>query len=241
LRLRAADAKERQLWVNRVRAVAEYQTEQATESVQSTSSPPAQLPSLLPVKERSSSALNGSASDQIPRTLVRPPSTPSYSKSGKSSESSSRRPEKRSESSSPFPAIEPNSACTSPVFLDPLVQLHELFRMLEQEGMNLSNDIDNLYTSPALTFAHRNPEVTEVYRFTVCVIGRADTVNDDISSLVVEIDGKVLACSSEDFVQSIVVLYFKVVLPTFILERRSLLEMFADYMAHPHLFIGQVS
>lgn len=29
----------------------------------------------------------------------------------------------------------------------------------------------------------------------------------------------------------------KVVLPTFILERRSLLEMYADYFAHPDLFI----
>lgn len=28
----------------------------------------------------------------------------------------------------------------------------------------------------------------------------------------------------------------KVVLPTFILERRSLLEMYADYFAHPDLF-----
>lgn len=30
----------------------------------------------------------------------------------------------------------------------------------------------------------------------------------------------------------------KVVLPTFILERRSLLEMYADYFAHPDLFIS---
>lgn len=29
----------------------------------------------------------------------------------------------------------------------------------------------------------------------------------------------------------------KVVLPTFILEKRSLLEMFADCMAHPDLFL----
>jgi len=30
----------------------------------------------------------------------------------------------------------------------------------------------------------------------------------------------------------------KVALPTFILERRSLLEMYADYFAHPDLFVG---
>lgn len=30
----------------------------------------------------------------------------------------------------------------------------------------------------------------------------------------------------------------KVVLPTFILERRSLLEMYADFFAHPDLFIS---
>ncbi|KAK2161827.1 hypothetical protein NP493_1555g00006 [Ridgeia piscesae] len=30
----------------------------------------------------------------------------------------------------------------------------------------------------------------------------------------------------------------KIVLPTFILERRSLLEMFADFLAHPDLFVG---
>lgn len=30
----------------------------------------------------------------------------------------------------------------------------------------------------------------------------------------------------------------KVVLPTFILERRSLLEMYADYFAHPDLFVN---
>lgn len=32
----------------------------------------------------------------------------------------------------------------------------------------------------------------------------------------------------------------KVVLPTFILERRSLLEMYADYFAHPDLFLKYV-
>lgn len=32
----------------------------------------------------------------------------------------------------------------------------------------------------------------------------------------------------------------KVVLPTFILERRSLLEMYADYFAHPDLFLKWV-
>ncbi|XP_013405008.1 oxysterol-binding protein-related protein 9 isoform X7 [Lingula anatina] len=32
----------------------------------------------------------------------------------------------------------------------------------------------------------------------------------------------------------------KIVLPTFILERRSLLEMFADFFAHPDLFVGIV-
>jgi hypothetical protein len=30
----------------------------------------------------------------------------------------------------------------------------------------------------------------------------------------------------------------KVVLPTFILERRSLLEMYADFFAHPDMFVG---
>ena len=30
----------------------------------------------------------------------------------------------------------------------------------------------------------------------------------------------------------------KVVLPTFILERRSLLEMYADYFAHPDIFVS---
>ncbi|KAL7062313.1 hypothetical protein AAHC03_0926 [Spirometra sp. Aus1] len=325
LRLRAADAKERQLWVNRVRAVAEYQTEQATESVQPTFSPPAQLPSLLPVKERSSSALNGTASDQVPRTLVRPPSTPSYSKSGKSSESSSRRPEKRSETSSPFPAVEQGSASTSPVFLDPCVQLHELFRMLEQEGTNLSNDIDNLYASPALTFAHRNPEVTEVYRNLLILKATSQAAIKSLRKCLTSIQSSGLnvaatdnssnsllhslgshastgstraqsvSCSNLsrssklettsqgapppiinmtatpflvdpddeepvpvfDYEQELgsvesqktVILHIlsqlkqgrdltKVVLPTFILERRSLLEMFADYMAHPQLFIG---
>ncbi len=32
----------------------------------------------------------------------------------------------------------------------------------------------------------------------------------------------------------------KVVLPTFILEKRSLLEMFADCMCHPDIFIRRV-
>lgn len=32
----------------------------------------------------------------------------------------------------------------------------------------------------------------------------------------------------------------KVVLPTFILERRSLLEMYADFFAHPDLFCKSV-
>jgi hypothetical protein len=29
----------------------------------------------------------------------------------------------------------------------------------------------------------------------------------------------------------------KIVLPTFILERRSLLEMYADFFAHPDIFV----
>ena len=29
----------------------------------------------------------------------------------------------------------------------------------------------------------------------------------------------------------------KIVLPTFILEKRSLLEMYADFLAHPDLFV----
>lgn len=33
----------------------------------------------------------------------------------------------------------------------------------------------------------------------------------------------------------------KVVLPTFILERRSLLEMYADYFAHPDMFVKCVT
>lgn len=33
----------------------------------------------------------------------------------------------------------------------------------------------------------------------------------------------------------------KVVLPTFILERRSLLEMYADFFAHPDFFCKSVS
>lgn len=33
----------------------------------------------------------------------------------------------------------------------------------------------------------------------------------------------------------------KIVLPTFILERRSLLEMFADFFAHPDLFVRYVN
>lgn len=32
----------------------------------------------------------------------------------------------------------------------------------------------------------------------------------------------------------------KVALPTFILEKRSLLEMYADYLAHPDLFLKYV-
>ena len=34
-----------------------------------------------------------------------------------------------------------------------------------------------------------------------------------------------------------IILLFQVVLPTFILERRSLLELFADCMAHPDVFL----
>ncbi len=33
----------------------------------------------------------------------------------------------------------------------------------------------------------------------------------------------------------------KIVLPTFILEKRSLLEMYADFLAHPDLFVGWVN
>nr|VZI46803.1 unnamed protein product [Spirometra erinaceieuropaei] len=293
LRLRAADAKERQLWVNRVRAVAEYQTEQATESVQPTFSPPAQLPSLLPVKERSSSALNGTASDQVPRTFVRPPSTPSYSKSGKSSEK--------------YPSLRPPASCENFAYFGNLLilkatsqaaikSLRKCLTSIQSSGLNVaatdprlrlrvvrgqtsSPNIQrtNIAGVPAKNSSnsllhslgsHASTGSTRAQSVSCSNLSRSSKleitsqgapppiINMTATPFLVDPDDEepVPVFDYEQELGSVesqktVILHIlsqlkqgrdltKVVLPTFILERRSLLEMFADYMAHPQLFIG---
>ncbi|VDL59478.1 unnamed protein product [Hymenolepis diminuta] len=62
IRLKATNARERQLWVNHIRAVAEYHTERANEQASISSLPSLQRPSLLPIRETRPAMLNSSNS-----------------------------------------------------------------------------------------------------------------------------------------------------------------------------------
>uniref|UniRef100_A0A5K3FA39 PH domain-containing protein n=2 Tax=Mesocestoides corti TaxID=53468 RepID=A0A5K3FA39_MESCO len=158
LRLKAADAKERQLWVNHIRAVAEYHTEKAFDQTSlSNLSLTAQRPSLLPVKDSRPVMSNSSNSDHQSRSQRTSTSTYGLSRAGRSAE------KKFLEPPSPHPS-EVTSSSSVPAIVDPYLQLNELFRLLEREGNLLSKEIDDLYTRPTVAFSSRNPEVTELYR-----------------------------------------------------------------------------
>uniref|UniRef100_A0A158R827 PH domain-containing protein n=1 Tax=Taenia asiatica TaxID=60517 RepID=A0A158R827_TAEAS len=151
----AADARERQLWVNHIRAVAELYTEKATDQGNLSCLPSAaQRPSLLPVKEARPVMLNTSNSDQSFRTH-----RSTGSRSGRSADRKLAL-----DAPSPYSSEVNLSANDAPALVDPYHQLNELFRLLEREGNLLGRDIDDLYNQPTVAFANRSPEVTELYR-----------------------------------------------------------------------------
>ncbi|EUB64621.1 Oxysterol-binding protein-related protein [Echinococcus granulosus] len=155
LRFKAADARERQLWVNHIRAVAEFHTEKATDQNSLPGLPSAvQRPSLLPVKEARPVMLNSSNSDQSSRSH-----RSSSSRTGRSADRKFAL-----DTPSPYSAEVNLAASDAPALVDPYQQLNELFRLLEREGNLLARDIDDVYNQPTAAFANRNPEVTELYR-----------------------------------------------------------------------------
>ncbi|VUZ41952.1 unnamed protein product [Hymenolepis diminuta] len=146
IRLKATNARERQLWVNHIRAVAEYHTERANEQASISSLPSLQRPSLLPIRETRPAMLNSSNSDQSFRTH----------------RSGGNRVGRSADRSTEGTANAANSEASA--FVDPYQQLTELFRLLEREGNLLSLEIDDLYNQPTAAFPNKSPEVTELYR-----------------------------------------------------------------------------
>ncbi|KAM7540311.1 hypothetical protein Aperf_G00000039675 [Anoplocephala perfoliata] len=145
IRLKATNAKERQLWVNHIRAVAEYHTEKANEQASFLSIPAPQRSSLLPVKEVRPSMLNSSNSDQ---------SFKMHRSGGNRAARSADRSTETVNLSNP----------EAPALVDPYQQLNELFRLLEREGNLLGREIDDLYNQPTEAFPNKSPEVTDLYR-----------------------------------------------------------------------------
>ncbi|KAM3187042.1 hypothetical protein ACTXT7_003072 [Hymenolepis weldensis] len=124
IRLKATNARERQLWVNHIRAVAEYHTERANEQASISSLPSLQRPSLLPVRETRPAMLNSSNSDQSFRTH----------------RSGGNRVGRSADRSTEGTTNAANAEAST--FVDPYQQLTELFRLLEREGNLLGLEID---------------------------------------------------------------------------------------------------
>nr|CDS28657.1 expressed protein [Hymenolepis microstoma] len=146
IRLKAANARERQLWVNHIRAVAEYHTERANEQASISALSSLQRPSLLPVRENRPAMLNSSNSDQSFRTH-----RSGGNRAGRSTDRSAE-------------ATTNAANAESSAFVDPYQQLNELFRLLEWEGNLLGREIDDLYNQPTAAFPNKSPEMTELYR-----------------------------------------------------------------------------
>uniref|UniRef100_A0A3Q0KQV2 Putative oxysterol-binding protein n=1 Tax=Schistosoma mansoni TaxID=6183 RepID=A0A3Q0KQV2_SCHMA len=137
LKLKAIDAKERQYWVDRLRAVAEYHSEKAEQHPLITT--------LSGTSESSNHADSQNTGSQVPN-------------SSKSSQSNEVNHTSDQSPNGNFPIAD---ASTFPVFCpgrpsDPRVQLGELFRQLEFENHALSTVIDRTYI--------RSPEITDVFK-----------------------------------------------------------------------------
>ncbi|CAH8607441.1 unnamed protein product [Schistosoma rodhaini] len=137
LKLKAIDAKERQYWVDRLRAVAEYHSEKAEQHPLITT--------LSGTSESSNHADSQNTGSQVPN-------------SSKSSQSNEVNHTNDQSPNGNFPIAD---ASTFPVFCpgrpsDPRVQLGELFRQLEFENHALSTVIDRT--------SIRSPEITDVFK-----------------------------------------------------------------------------
>ncbi|CAH8563735.1 unnamed protein product [Schistosoma guineensis] len=139
LKLKAIDAKERQYWVDRLRAVAEYHSEKAEQHPL--------IATLSGTSESSNHVDSQTTGSQVPN-------------SSKSSCSQSNEVNHTSDQSTNgnFPIAD---ASTFPVFCpgrpsDPRVQLGELFRQLELENHALSTVVDRT--------SIRSPEITDVFK-----------------------------------------------------------------------------
>ncbi|CAH8855087.1 unnamed protein product [Trichobilharzia szidati] len=140
LKLKAVDAKERQHWVDRLRAVAEYHTDKAEQN-----------PLVATLSPTSDFGNHADPSGTSPHTLNSPktisPQTNDVNSSG----------DQCTDVDSPNISV----TDTFPVFCpgrpsDPRTQLGELFRQLEHENQALATVVD--------ATSIRSPEITEVFK-----------------------------------------------------------------------------
>ncbi|KAK4470208.1 hypothetical protein MN116_005784 [Schistosoma mekongi] len=140
LKLKATDSKERQYWVDRLRAVAEYHSEKAEQH---------------PLIATLSGTYESSNYTDLQSTTGSQVLTPSKSPCSQANDVSHINDQPIYEN------VPIADASTFPVFCpgrpsDPRIQLAELFRQLELENQALSSVVD--------TTSIRSPEITEVFK-----------------------------------------------------------------------------
>ncbi|GAA56951.1 Oxysterol-binding protein- protein 10 [Clonorchis sinensis] len=168
LKLKAADAKERQFWVNRIRAVAEYHSEKAEnnptiatilDSNSLDSGTTNQNPSNSLSPSASQSSAHGTHFSATGSTKVSPNAVQSVRPTDQTT--SSAGPTSQTAVGQLVDYASPSDSDAFPIFCpggssDPRAQLRELFRQLEVETHALDKAVDSATV--------RSPELTAVYK-----------------------------------------------------------------------------
>ncbi|XP_013092942.2 oxysterol-binding protein-related protein 11-like isoform X1 [Biomphalaria glabrata] len=261
-KLRAADAKERQLWVDRIRSTAEYHTANM-----------AQGQTALVQKSQSL------ATDQLSILSVSPTQKGSIVTQHSTHKDSFKKSKGSHENLHYIKKVSRDETLTE--VKDYLLEAEDYARHLEDKILalpvsghyinSLDSDILMLKATAAATLQCIQDCINILYTAELPVRSTVQTLDEQVvnKSAILRLSGGVMDDSEplpdpeEEVLDEVVekdtelegmeehksvILHLlsqlklgmdltKVVLPTFILEKRSLLEMFADYMCHPDLFL----
>uniref|UniRef100_A0A8C5QJF7 Oxysterol-binding protein n=1 Tax=Leptobrachium leishanense TaxID=445787 RepID=A0A8C5QJF7_9ANUR len=241
-KLRAADSKERQFWLNQLQACAKFHTESKTSVSQrsrsysllphgtpSSSSPGSQRhlihsgPSVVTVTHHKSPAAARKAKIQNSDQLHEVKEVMAQA------EGQQRNLVHAIESlsgSGPLSALDQDLLLLKATSAATLSCLGECLHLLQQSVYQAGQTNKILNTETILEWPQPKSQSTENLKN-----GSLSTLPSSSSSLT----WSVLPSMSQD---QILDREIEVVLPTFILEKRSLLEMYANFMAHPDLFLS---
>lgn len=241
-KLRASDAKERQLWVDRIRSTAEYHTANIAQN----------SPKL--VRDESFNSVSSSKRKESFHKLRGSHESLPVSKRSPREDSFHEVREFQLDAEDHLHQLEENISALSPSgeYMNAFDPELLIFKATSAATLRCVQDCLFILQNADVNKSEASPRSISERQKKMSI---ADTDNTDYQAKLPDADEEVLdeALYEDKDLESVeehksIILHLlsqlklgmdltKVVLPTFILERRSLLEMFADCMAHPDFFL----